>query len=565
MARRMIAGALLASVLAVAPARALLNSDLATADLGGGCYPTGITPGLLDMLTLVNPEWAPVMNGMTVDSTPAYVHGQVLDMHGDLSGDFPATHVRADFNADLDVDPADLGTIATGNDNGHAHIEWEAGAFPAWAWPGEGDRMVVLGRLIFDCGHPGAMPGQCTGHFMHQCVLDSDCHPPVCAECFANEFCINEHFGYGSEIHPVYASAAIRRGRGGLLSPSPHSSPVPVTKADVYVSGDGGGAGDRCILTHRALPTDLLSVECFPLSQRVAQVNARDFTFDLPLPPRPPHTQLRFRKILYPAPGGRGARVMIRRRLQDPSPHLEVTVLMTRPVGGLQPTGFAGTILAGWQRDPTPLTHVRTSVTGVVINNALQPATPVAPKTCSIANTPCDTAANCPSGESCFGQGPVKAWQLQTSVNGEWVELGGLGSVSTNDVIPQSIVFDQYLSAGDGVHVVTNGVARECVDALYDKSIATDLANLGFNKGLLCLNSTAHNAGTIDVTYAGPDFGAGLGGTMDYATQSVGGQGGHCSLTTGLLCLVNEDCPSGESCTTTGGAFSLSYRIERLP
>ena len=74
-----------------------------------------------------------------------------------------------------------------------------------------------------------------------------------------------------------------------------------------------------------------------------------------------------------------------------------------------------------------------------------------------------------------------------------------------------------------------------------------------------------HVPGSIDATYPGPDFGAGPGGSADYETTSVGGQGGHCSLTTGLACLVSDDCPSGESCVTTGGAFALRYRIERLP
>jgi hypothetical protein len=31
------------------------------------------------------------------------------------------------------------------------------------------------------------------------------------------------------------------------------------------------------------------------------------------------------------------------------------------------------------------------------------------------------------------------------------------------------------------------------------------------------------------------------------------------------MCVVSDDCPSGESCITTGGAFALRYRIERLP
>jgi hypothetical protein len=32
-----------------------------------------------------------------------------------------------------------------------------------------------------------------------------------------------------------------------------------------------------------------------------------------------------------------------------------------------------------------------------------------------------------------------------------------------------------------------------------------------------------------------------------------------------MLCVVNEDCPMGETCTTTGGAFRLRHTIEKVP
>ena len=549
-------GVLAACLTNVPAAAAPVNSDLAVAENGGGCYPTGIHPAVLDMLTLINPEWAPILNGQTVDSAPVLVHGTVQGMHGDTSGDFPATHIRADVNHFVALDPADADRLATGNDDLLLHFEWEAGAYPAWAWAGTGDRVVGLGRWIFDCGHPGTTPGTCTSSATG-CFIDGDCA--------SGDTCAGEHFFYSAELHPPYATAAIRSGRGAIVTSRANATAVPAVKADVYVSPNAGGAGDRCILTHRAAATDLLSVQCFPLSEPVATLNAQDFEFDLPLPPRPPRGKLKWRVIGQPAPGGVAARVRVKRQLKSSPPSLHVIVRLTRTVRGQLPTGYAGTIVAGWLRDPTPLTHVRVTAESVVINNALQPATPVAPKGCSTSNTPCNSSADCPSGESCWGADPVRSWVLQAAVNGEWQFLSGLDVVSTGDVIPQTVVYDQYLPASGAVHLEMNGAAHECVDTLYGKSLAVDLGSFGFVKGLNCLNSTAHVPGSIDVTYPGPDFGAGPGGSADYETTSVGGQGGHCSLTTGLACLVSDDCPSGESCVTTGGAFALRYRIERLP
>jgi len=295
-------------------------------------------------------------------------------------------------------------------------------------------------------------------------------------------------------------------------------------------------------------------------------MNSHDFIFDLPLPPRPPGARrAQWQTTTYPPTGGTAPRVRVRRRVHDVPPHLQVILRMTRSNHGVMPTGYAATMFAGWQGDATPLTHVRVTIQDMVINNALQPAAPVAPFTCSSANTPCMSAAECPSGETCQGVGTVKNWRMQASVNGEWQEFIGLSSVDTGAVIPQLIVYEQYLPPGGEVHLFAEGKSLECIDALYGKSLALDLVQVGFNKGIACLASEARSPGMIDVTYAGPDFGAGTGGTTDYETVSTGGLGGHCSTSTALLCTVNADCPSGESCVTTGGAFTLRYRIERLP
>ena len=125
---------------------------------------------------------------------------------------------------------------------------------------------------------------------------------------------------------------------------------VPVTRADVYVSDDGGGAGDRCIVSHLASSLGLLSTECFPLVEPLADINGSNFEFDLPLPPRPTGGRFAWQLISRPTPGGRPARLRVLRRLHVAYPHLRVKVMMKRPVNGELPTGFAGTIVTGWLR-----------------------------------------------------------------------------------------------------------------------------------------------------------------------------------------------------------------------
>jgi len=555
---RLLCTSLALAIVRVASA-APLNSDLAAWQNGGGCTPTGINAGVLDMLTLINAEWAPVVNGQQVDEAPIYVHGTVNGMHGETSGDFPATHVRSDVNIFVTVDPADLDKVATGNDGpDEIAFEWEAGALPAWAWPTVGDRVVGLGRHIFDCGHPGAQNGTCSGAPSQACILDGDCA--------TGQTCVGTRYGYSSELHPPHALATIRPNRGAVLSKRAGARAVPVTRADVWVNANGGGAGDRCILTHRAAPFDLLSVACFPLAQPVARINDADFTFDVPLPAKPnPRAKPVWRLTSQDGAGTSPARVKIRRRLGGDTPHLEVKVLMTKKRGGALPTGFAGTLVAGWRTAPaTPLVHVRVALEAVDIVNALKPATPTVPRTCSATTaTTCVTASDCPPGEQCLGLGTAPGWAGQMSVNGDWQELLGLGDVVAPGEIAQTATWDLWLPATGALQIHADAYSKECIDAMYGKPLAEGLANLGLVKGITCLATEARRGGNVDVTLAGPDFGA-PGGTQTIATQSSGGQGGHCSLSGGLACVVDGDCPSGETCATEGGAFSVRYTITRV-
>ena len=548
-------------------ADAILDSGLAAVENGGGCYPTSFYGSVTDQLTLINPEWAPVENGQTVDSVPIIVHGEVEEMHGDTSGDFPSTHVRADVNHFLRLDVGEEDLLADGNvaEDGRLHTEWEGGKYPAWAWAGTGDRMVAMGRHIFDCGHPGAHGGLCSATTGRQCILDADCRPPTCAACAATETCTGVEYEYSSELHPPFATAAIRRGRGGIVTKGANPKAVLATRADVYVSPDGGGAGERCVLSHLANPLDQLTVQCWPADEPVAQLNQADFRFLLPLPARPPKGGASWRITQLPPPGGVAARIHVTRRLHGPTPSLEVIVRLTRKVGGQLPTGLAATIEAGWRNDSTPLTHVRVTTQSLVARNALQPAAPSVPRTCAVADTACATAADCPNGEQCLGLGPVKSWQGQMSVNGMFQEWVGLGTVDSGDVIPQNLTWDVYLRDNDPLQLYADARSQECINKMYGRPLAQGLADLGLTKGLLCLTTEARNPGELHATYAGPDFGAGPSGTMDYETVASGGTGGHCSLSTASLCTLSADCPTGEACNQEGGSMAVRYRIERLP
>jgi len=538
-----------------------VSSDLAAAENGGGCYPTALVlDSPLDMLTLIDPEWAPVVNGTLVDSEPVLLHGTVVGSHGDQGGDFSSTHARSDQNTFVHLDDADAGRYGTGNPDEIA-FEWEVGAYPDWAWASGGDRIVGLGRWIFDCGHPDSRAGHCSITTDRGCVLNSECSVGKCPECAPAETCVGAHFGYSTELHPPYATAVMRFGRGGLLDAG--TSAVPVTRTDIFISSYAGGAGDRCVVQHLANPLQALNTECYPLGQphAVSHLNERDFEFDVPLPPKPPGGRATWHAEERPAPGGVAAAVDVAAHEDDTPPHLSVSVRLTQATVAGVPTGYAGTLLAGWSNDATPLTHVRVSVEAVAIHNPLQRARPVVPRVCSGSHADCQTAADCPSGQVCSGVGPVKRWRLQASVNGEWQELSGLESVSAGDVIPQTVVFDQYLPAEGQVQIHADGAAEDCINAVMGRSLKQDLSEIGFGDGLNCILSSPHETGNVDVTYAAPTFGA---SDTVYETRSAGGEGGNCSTTTDQLCVVDADCPSGELCTRTGGSFSLRYRIESV-
>jgi len=195
-------------------------------------------------------------------------------------GDFVINHHTEDFNffvnpddhnplaSDPDKDYSYLlaeGNFQTGEEKEHGRIEVENeyGALPwndadesdyygipLWVWPNTGDRAIVEGYWIYDCGHGDP--------------------------------------GYRAEIHPAWMVVALRnmmqssiaRGsnRQGWVAPlgPDDASYSPATKADVWISSFGGEAVE-----------DSLD-ELGPNGEDWWQpVNSKDYDFNIPAPVKP--------------------------------------------------------------------------------------------------------------------------------------------------------------------------------------------------------------------------------------------------------------------------------------
>jgi len=563
------------------PSAALIDSNLAVSPMtqmnGGGCYPVSIAPGLLDMLQLVDPEWAPVDPGMHLPplTDPITIHGTVAFAHINEAGDFSGDHAADDQNTNITVDAADMGFVATGNvgpqglDVGDLEVEWELGKYPLFAWSTVGDRFTGVGRWIWDCGHPLPNPtGTCSTTTSQACVVDSDCTSPQCSSCGSGETCQGVVFNYHSELHTPQAVAVSRVGRAYGFSRRSRGG-HPATRTDVWISPDGGGAGDQCSLTHQPMAISLLGIDCTPYAMQLANVSTSNFEFDVPLPPRPAGSTGPPRVRVYDQTPRTFPKPKVTTTFIDgPTPIVHAAVNMTTPVRGTLPSQVGKTIVAGWRRDRTPVRRVLIDVTAVEILNPLKAVTPTPPlkMVCSITTSQDCSSMACPSGETCLSVGgPTPGWQIFLEANGDWRQLTGLENVSTPITIPEAIQFDAGVPITGGTLTLhAAGKSLACLESqLYGVSLPRALSLFGLTDGAACLSNMSKDIGAFDVTFGPPDFGSGSG-SMTYVVPSVGGDGGTCSTATSQLCVVDDDCPMGETCNVTGASYKLHFTITKL-
>ena len=118
------------------------------------------------------------------------------------------------------------------DDDGLIECEWDTAFLPDWAWPQDGSRVWMVGRWIYDCGHPTA-----NGH-------KSEIHPPKALVSFRSEA-----VQFDGNQGPVRANQAVLFiGRDGgywrqpindqnyafdlYLPPKPYEEAVPVLKTE---------------------------------------------------------------------------------------------------------------------------------------------------------------------------------------------------------------------------------------------------------------------------------------------------------------------------------------------
>lgn len=254
-------------------------------------------------LAFVIPEWVSVDDRETRTVEGILVKSKITHK------DFPPRpwHTYYDWNLFVRVDPQYQYLLAPYNlvhEGGVMECEWDTGVFPGleqqkegtaiFLWPQIGDRVWMVGRWIYDCGHPCEQQKEHPG--------DSTFH------------------GHVTEIHPPKALAIFRPGAARFPD---NRGLTRATNAVLYIGRDGG---------YFRQP-----------------INDQDYAFDLYLPPRP-HDAAVPRFHVRPLPGHA---LPVEPRITaypDPNPRaLRVVV----PLKGHEPhpENYAAIITGGWS-DP---------------------------------------------------------------------------------------------------------------------------------------------------------------------------------------------------------------------
>jgi len=262
----------------VAPRR--LESDLpppGPPPFDQGYVPGSVSPcnGFFGIPGVSFPQWT------YVGPQPQTLEGEVVNAPFVMTDDSPFDHFSRDRNVYIHPYPqsayllAAPGNFQTGeqDERGRIEMEWESAALPAWAHPTWGDQVHIEGGHIWDCAHSDVSDGYRT-----------EIHPPLVVESLRDAA-----KGWPDDANPALPA------RPGWVDAMPGlgSVPVPVTRADVFGSSDGGEA--------------LEQENCFYHSCSVPDwyqpLAIKNYDFFIPAPPKPDQdAQLVTKLINHPFP-----------------------------------------------------------------------------------------------------------------------------------------------------------------------------------------------------------------------------------------------------------------------
>lgn len=395
-------------VLAVAiPALAATRPDPSTQAQADGC-----ARKTAELFTQQEPTWVYVNDRGFSASGPApppqWVKGGLPRTKGTpylavhpTPVDDPPTHDSYDVLLNILPDAQYAGLLGgdpaagTGNfegddeETGRLHSELEQNAFPAFAWPEQGDRVQVLGSWIWDCGH--WQPG-----------------------------------GERTEFHP-FRALWVDRG----LSPR---SPLGENEGDLLITTDKTPAGKQSDCAHKAKGNSVLFRACLTVEPNWQNVNGT-YRFTLAAPSKPsPSAKLRVRVVDAGSTAGvppvvvtQGAR--------------SATVSVTVDAAAGQRVVLAKQVFVGWS--PMPVSkrsvHLRLTFERLLVRRAMDPGCPNAVPGCKSVETT-------KGGQISFSPGE---WSLYTDVAGIWSPWRpAVLSVRDGQVVPLSKTVDFYVKRG---------------------------------------------------------------------------------------------------------------------
>ena len=317
--------------------------------VGAGSGPNPATDARLDgctrssaaVVTRDAPEWVFVGDRNAPASgpppAPVWVKGTLPDTLGaaflavhPTRDDLPPTHDSYDVLLNVLPDAAYASLLGTGNsagdgeETGRLHSELEQAAYPAFAWPEQGDRVELLGNWIWDCGH----------------------WTPS---------------GERTEFHPFRAVWVDRR-----VSPR---SPTGEAEGDLLITTDQTPAGKQEVCAHRSKGDSAAFSACLGSLSDWQDVNG-SYRFTLAAPPKPaPGVRLRVRVV---DAGSTAGAPSVSARLGKGGATVSVTIS--------EPSGtrvvVAKQIFVGWSPVPAAAlpVHLRLTFRELLVRRAMDPA-----------------------------------------------------------------------------------------------------------------------------------------------------------------------------------------------